>query len=187
MAEMRLSVMRALGLVIAAVCLLVAGAAHASTNGSRGAQSLAPYPDRLPQDLPTLARVFGIRFAQQAVPSGRQPALPGGAAGIGSTSAVALAIEHTPAGVDHVTGRVLPGVRVTASYGIFSDDHYAARVPSGPPRPLYERVPAWIVTFSGSGTVLYSTGPSPPGTANHEVGVVVDAATGRYLLAYSYR
>jgi hypothetical protein len=57
-----------------------------------------------------------------------------------------------------------------------------------------QKRPAWVITFSGPGVVLYPHGgrPYPPGPrpfrsedVKHEVSVVIDAATGQYLRGFA--
>jgi hypothetical protein len=99
-------------------------------------------------------------------------------------------------------GKVLPGVQVTAQYGLFSNDHAAQRLPSGQMQLLFQDKPAWIVTFAGPGVVIPSSGPGPqrPDTTgsgstgtvvpserpvHNEQNIVIDAATGEFVEDYS--
>jgi hypothetical protein len=77
-------------------------------------------------------------------------------------------------------------VQVSAQYTLYSDDRYGQKLGPGKVQPYLQNRPAWVITFSGPGVVLYPTGPRPPGSGvHHEVSVVIDAATGQYLMGYS--
>lgn len=152
------------------------------------------------QDWALAAKAFGVRFSPKTTPAGRSPLLPGGRAGISMDEALTVARSQTPAGVDE-EHRVLPGVQVTAQFGLFSDDRYGERGTSGRVQPYLQDVPVWLVNFSGPGVedrplgggVAASTptigGSGALGTsgAHHEENLVIDAATGQFLLGYTYR
>jgi len=79
---------------------------------------------------------------------------------------------------------------VTARLVDFSDDQYADVDPTTLKivRYHFQDRPAWIVTFHG--VDLIGTGnPRQPGAGpiNHELNVVIDAATSAYLEMYSFR
>lgn len=40
------------------------------------------------------------------------------------------------------------GVNVSAQFGLFSDDQVADQMPDGTPKPRFQNVPVWIVTFT---------------------------------------
>jgi hypothetical protein len=104
--------------------------------------------------------------------------------------AIRAAMDHTPAGVDQAHN-LLPNVQISAQYGLFTDDHYGQRLASGQIQPYLQNRPAWVITFSGPGVVFYPPGPHrrgprpPLSGAKHEVSVVIDAATGQYLMGYA--
>jgi hypothetical protein len=76
---------------------------------------------------------------------------------------------------------LLPNVQVLAQYGLFTRARPGRRL-----WPYVQNRPAWVVTFYGPGVVLYSSGPiSSPRRVHHFVGVVIDAATGQYLMGFS--
>jgi hypothetical protein len=53
------------------------------------------------------------------------------------------------------------------------------------PLPSHGLMRTALVTFFGPGVVIYPHGPSPPGAVHHEVSVVIDAATGQYLMGFT--
>jgi hypothetical protein len=87
----------------------------------------------------------------------------------------------------HQGGQLNPGVQVSAVYGLVTDSKRRT-MPSadGPGTLIYDRRPAWVVTFTGPGVLVMSHGPptSPP-MVHHEMTVVIDAKTGAYLFAFS--
>lgn len=139
------------------------------------------------QDPAALKAAFGIRFSAVSGVQNGVPQLPSGGRGISESEAINTAVENAPAGVNHVSGAVLPEVTVTTQYTLFSDDRFGDRSPSGALNPFLQDRPAWLVTFSGPGVQDLPSGPARPGAVHHEVTVVIDAATGQYLLGYSYR
>ena len=108
---------------------------------------------------------------------------PDGTPGLTRASAVATALEHTAAA--DATHRLLANVSVSTAFGRLSDSHIARMTPTGK-APLFENVPAWVVTFTGPGLVIGSSGPigSTPRVHNEE-SVVIDARTGEWLFSYS--
>ena len=73
---------------------------------------------------------------------------------------------------------------------LFTDEHKYRLDPSGNKQYVMWRVPAWVVTISGID--IPSRGGSPHSkphniTFNHEMNVVIDARTGQYLMAFTYR
>ena len=143
-------------------------------------------------DPKTLAEVRGIHLAVQAVDEGGRPTLPNGQQGVSREQAIRAAMDTGLAGVD-AAHTLLPNVQVSAQYGLFTSDHYEQRLPSGQLQLVLENRPAWVITFSGPGVVLYPIGPYRPGPrpplsdadAKHEVSVVIDAATGQYLMGWA--
>jgi hypothetical protein len=129
----------------------------------------------------------------QAVDEGGLPTLPNGQQGVSRDQAIRAAMDHTLAGVD-VAHNLLPNVQVSAQYGLFTNDHYGQRLASGQIQPYLQNRPAWVITFSGPGVVFYGSGgpyrPGPrpplrPEDAKHEVSVVINAATGQYLIGWA--
>ena len=143
-------------------------------------------------DPTTLADAFGIHFSVQAVDEGGPPTLPNGQPGVPRDQAIRAAMDTGLAGVDRARN-LLPNVQVSAQYGLFTAKHLGQRLASGQIQPLLENRPAWVITFSGPGVVLYPIGPYRPGPraplsdadAKHEVSVVIDAATGQYLMGFA--
>jgi hypothetical protein len=142
-----------------------------------------------PLDSKMLAEVYGIHFVAQTVADGAPPTLPNGQQGVPMDQAIRAAMDAAPAGVDHQAHRLLPNVQVSAQYTLYSDDHYGQKRGPGKVQPYLQNQPAWVITFYGPGVFIYPAGPRgprPPGLGvHHEVSVVIDAATGQYLMAYS--
>lgn len=114
----------------------------------------------------------GVSFVPQSVPAGV-------AATNAQTQAIAVATDSVGA---RATAQ---GVQVSVAYGSFTDSQYTGPLPSsGQQAPLYVGRPVWLVTFSG--VELPSTVPGSS-SSNHEMNVAVDAVSGQYLEAYSYR
>jgi hypothetical protein len=132
-------------------------------------------------DPKTLADGYGIHFTVQAVDEGGRPTLPNGQQGVPRDQAIRAAMDTGLAGVDQERN-LLPNVQVSAQYGLFTRARPGRQLRSD----VHNR-PAWVITFYGPGVVIYPSGPRPPGAVHHQVTVVIDAATGQYLLAYSYR
>jgi len=128
---------------------------------------------------PTTLAEFGIHFVTQAVDEGGRPMLPNGQQGVPKDQAIRAAMDHTPYGVDQAHN-LLPNVQVSAQYGLFT------KVRPGQVQPYLQNRPAWVITFSGPGVVFNL--PGPPGSlpaVHHEVSVMIDAATGQYLMGFS--
>lgn len=158
----------------------------AGISGARGdGIARSPTAQARSQDPAVLQRAFGIRFSQRSVIRGR-PALPDGERGLSLEEAIRVAMLNAPHGVTP-SGRLLPGVEVAASFGLFSDDRYGQREPSGGISPYLQSRPAWVVTLWGPGLVDPALGPGPVGRVHHEDNLVIDAATGQFLLCYTYR
>jgi hypothetical protein len=130
-------------------------------------------------------QVFGMRFAPIHVPDDHHPLLPDGGRGINRDEAVDVALCFTTGAQNH---SLRPDVDVNARYGIFSDDELSKRNATGDIQPLYQNRPVWLVTFSGPGVIEAATGRccGPSHLGNHnEDNVVIDAATGQMLEAYT--
>jgi hypothetical protein len=132
-------------------------------------------------DPKTLADVYGIHIIALAVDDGGLPTLPNGQQGVPREQAIRVAMDHAP-GVDRAHNLL----QVSAQYGLFTKVR--------PIRPELQNRPAWVITFSGPGVVLYPHGgrPYPRGPrplrsedVKHEVSVVIDAATGQYLMGFA--
>ena len=139
-----------------------------------------------PLDPAILADVYGIHFIAQAVDDGTLPTLPNGQHGVPRDQAIRAAMDAAPAGVDHQAHSLLPNVQVSAQYGLFTRGR-----PGRPLWPDVQNLPVWVITFSGPGVVFYGSGgprrpgPRPPREAKHEVSVVINAATGQYLMGFA--
>jgi hypothetical protein len=126
---------------------------------------------------------FGIHFVAQAVANGALPTLPNGQQGVPEDQAIRAAMDAAPAGVDKQAHSLLPNVQVAAQYGLFT----RAR-PGRQLQPNMQNRPTWVITFYGPGVVVLSSGPpGSPRRVHHQVTLLIDAATGQYLMAYSYR
>lgn len=74
---------------------------------------------------------------------------------------------------------------ISTQYVLFSDDQYYSTDTQGVKQFKFQRVPAWIVTFTG--VTVSSRGPvGQPTQFNHELHVVINAETGEYMESYSY-
>lgn len=174
--------MKAIGVAILVVSALVGVAAMQSHELTRvaAAQSTS-------QDPAVLKAAFGIRFTTQLVASGARPVLPGGQPGVSMDDAMRTAMTDSPAvGVATVSGELVPDSQISAQYGTFSDEKYGRIDASGRVQPEWQNRPVWIVTFAGPGVQLPSHNPRVK-AVHHELSVVLDAATGQYLMAYAYR
>ncbi len=178
-------------LLVVALCTGVAGTAVAGTWQHEGPRVAAAASAATtvgdPQDPAVLAAVYGIRFTAQAVVSGTVPLLPNGQQGVPMDQAISAAMDAAPAGIDYEGHRLLPDVQAAAQFGLYSNDRYGQRLPAGQVQPYLQGRPVWVVTFSGPGVQLHPHGPRPAGSVHNEVSVVIDAATGQYLMGYSYR
>ena len=109
---------------------------------------------------------IGIRYETPNVPSV-----------ITEAQAIQAARDRKPGLADQATSAV-------THYVLFSNDQYFTTDVTGQKRFVWQRVPAWVVTFTGVN--LPSRGGDPV-TSNQEVNVVIDARTGEYLQLFSYR
>jgi hypothetical protein len=126
---------------------------------------------------------FGVTFEAGDVDSTGTARLPDGTPGLTRASAVATALEHTAAA--DATHRILPNVNVSTAFGRLSDSQIARMTPMGK-APVFENVPAWVVSFTGPGLVIGSSGPVGSAHSVHnEESVVIDARTGEWLFSYS--
>jgi hypothetical protein len=115
-------------------------------------------------------KAFGMRFSPDST---TQPT-------VSLNQAVSNALTMGGAPTDD-GGHLLPNVYVAAEYG--------SQQPDGMFKPRFQNVPAWIVTFTGSGVNIYSAGPVSPSGAepvNHEVSIIVDARTGGRVRRWPY-
>jgi len=78
-----------------------------------------------------------------------------------------------------------PNVKVSVQYGELTDSDYTMTGPSGEESLRYINRLVWLVTFAGAH--VPNLGPSGNGPDNGQMNVAVDANTGEYLEAYSYR
>jgi hypothetical protein len=84
------------------------------------------------------------------------------------------------AGVDQ-EHNLLPNVQVSAQYALLTRARLGRQL-----WPYLQNRPAWVITFSGPGVVLSSSGPpGSPRRVKHEMSVVIDAATGQYLMGFA--
>lgn len=109
---------------------------------------------------------FGMRFTDT----------PQSGAEISLSQAVALAMPYSDA-ID-ASGQLLPNVSLSAEYGSYSADEYGTVQADGTFSPKFQNVPAWIVTFTGSGVVVDS---SFTDAVNHEDSVFINGETGAFM------
>ena len=107
------------------------------------------------------------------------------AGSVSQDKAIAAALNFFPLPADRQAS-----AHIETRLVLFTDDHQYRQDPSGNKQYLLWRVPAWVVTISGID--IPSRGGSPRSrphniTFNHEMNVVIDARTGQYLMAFSYR
>ncbi|HKO23365.1 MAG TPA: hypothetical protein VJY65_01350 [Chloroflexota bacterium] len=107
---------------------------------------------------------IGIRYETPNVP-----------AVITEAQAIQVARDSKPGLEDQATS-------IATRYLLFSDDQCFTSDAMGQKHFVWQRVPAWVVTFTGVN--LSSRGGD---SVNHEVNIVIDARTGEYLLLFSYR
>lgn len=120
---------------------------------------------------------FSVRFAEEAVPPDTSPTLPTGVPGVSDRDALSAAAATLWGGSQ------LPlNTLVAARYGLYSNDVMAEGGPGVPMHLLYQNVPAWIVTFYGPDLTFHPRGPAPG--VKHAMNYVVDAATGKVLVAF---
>jgi hypothetical protein len=96
---------------------------------------------------------------------------------ITEAQAIQAARDRKPRLADQATS-------IATRYVLFSNDQCFTTGATGQTHLVWQRVPAWVVTFTGVN--LPSRGGEPV-TFNHEVNVVIDAKTGEYLQLFSYR
>lgn len=118
-----------------------------------------------PQVAPNTLQSIGIRISPA-------PGVPK----ISEAGAIAAATAWAPGLPDQATS-------VTAQFVLFSDDNNFRPLPGGGTEYLIQQLPAWLVTFQGLAM--------PPnigkGPLNTELNVVIDASTGEFVEAFSYR
>jgi hypothetical protein len=81
----------------------------------------------------------------------------------------------------------IPGVNYRSAYGLFSDSQLTQTNAAGVKFHPFLRRPAWVVQYLGPGVNIPSERPFGSHFAPlyaHEVTVVVDAATGRFMETY---
>ena len=83
---------------------------------------------------------------------------------------------------------------VEARLVLFTDENRYRQDSSGNKQYVMWRVPAWVVTISGIDIPAHGGPPRRHSrhvdrqmTFNHEMNVVIDARTGQYLQAFTYR
>lgn len=111
-------------------------------------------------------------------------------ASVSEQQAVSAAMGHNVGATD-ASGNLLPSVQVNAQYGLFSDNKVAVEQ-SGIQTLLYQDVPAWIVTFSGTSVGGFRDGPAlrtptsqvkqHDSTITNTEAVVINAQTGAVLM-----
>ena len=161
---------RKIGLLRGSLAILLLLALSVSGSVIASAQSKKAPSKAAGTSTPTAADA-GVSFVPQSVPAGA-------AVTNAQTQAIAVATDSVGAMA------TAQGVQVSVAYGSFTDSQYTGPLPSGQQAPLYVGRPVWLVTFSG--VELPSTVPGSSSN-NHEINVAVDAVSGQYLEAYSYR
>lgn len=76
--------------------------------------------------------------------------------------------------------------QMTAQYVAFTSDQYSTVDAQGHRHFPFQNTPAWVVSVEG----LTLENHAPPGKAiayHHEMNIVIDALSGKYLAAFSYR
>lgn len=167
--------------------MLLAAAGLAAWDARAGAPTVGSHDPIL--DAAHLSQIYGAQFQQQTVTQGERPELPSGARGITAKQAIRTALTDSPAvGIAASYGSTFPGVNVEAEYGSLTLQHYGTRKPGGPFRRYIQNRPVWIVALAGDGVSIGASGPDSAAAApHHEIDVVIDATTGKYLHAFSYR
>lgn len=116
--------------------------------------------------------------------SGQPSAPPGVGTPISKTRAVAIATKHAFG----LVRQLHSGVSVEARFGTFSDSQLAKRLPTGVKQPYFQKRLAWLVTFSGPGVQILSSGPmGGTHSVNHEENIVIDGLHGLFLESFTYR
>lgn len=132
----------------------------------------------VPEEYSAPLHAFSIRFDEMDVALGTAPNLPQHGPGITDRRAVVVAL---PALGLHPNAGLPTGVQVAARYGIYSNDTFAKGGPGIPMQLQFQNVPAWLVTVYGPG---YSRGTlGPRSITKHAFNVVVDASTGKVIVA----
>lgn len=127
-----------------------------------------------------------------AVQSQSQPADDGGLMNVGvryetATVPAKVTSDQAIAAASSWLGAVLTSqaTQISTQYVLFSDDQYYSTDTQGVKQFKFQRVPAWVVTYTG--VTLPSHGPVGQSTQfNHELHVVISAETGEYMESYSY-
>jgi hypothetical protein len=96
---------------------------------------------------------------------------------ITEAQAIQAARDRKPGLADQATS-------IATCYVLFSNDQCFTTDVTGQKHFVWQRVPAWVVTFTG---VNISSRGGDPDSVNHEANIVIDARTGEYLQLFSYR
>jgi len=73
------------------------------------------------------------------------------------------------------------------TYGMLTDNERGVRSSTGELQREFVNRPVWMVTFSGPAVQIEPSGPVATTVVHHEVTAVIDAATGKYLMGFSYQ
>jgi hypothetical protein len=101
-----------------------------------------------------------------------------------NVSPVITGAQAIQAARDRKPGLADQATSIATRYVLFSNDQYFTTDATGQKHLAWQRVPAWVVTFTG---VNISSRGGDPDSVNHEANVVIDARTGEYLQLFSYR
>ncbi len=127
---------------------------------------------------------MGVSFSPATDASSEQPAAINGVMPISKSKATSIA-EQFAEGPTRPAGAT---TSIVASFGTFTDRELGKNPTSGQTRPFFERKAVWLVTVSGPGVQILSSGPmGGVHTVNHEENVVIDALTGKFLESFTYR
>lgn len=154
--------------------IILSGLVVLSSCARLGVPSSTPTPES-PYEPP-------VEIPEAAVTFERPP--PGVSPGISAGTAVGRARAEFPTETSAATS-------VVTAFGVFTDADYGSTT-GDDISPAFVDVPAWIVTFRGL-ELLPIMKPAEPeeqqGTpvANTELNVVIDASTGDYMEAFTYR
>ncbi len=127
----------------------------------------------------TVSMPGGISVEEMAAPT--RP--PGGRNVMTASRAIGVAKARFKSG----------SARISATYGIYSNDQFAKVLSHGRRHLYIQHRPTWVVRFSGlnlggSGGAYEATHPTAAAmNMNHELVVFVDAASGAYLGSITFR
>ena len=161
----RKTALLACGAALVLIVFVTAGAFGVSTSlGVPGALASASsgHTVNLPQ---------GGHFNPEAVPQGV----------VSREAAVKTAISQSDA--QRPVGTLAPDVQVSAQYGLFLD----GQTTGTPQRLMFQRVPIWLVTFSGPGLTILGVGAQGSSVSagqggKHAEDVVIDATSGKWIM-----